>query len=131
MVKENPEISKSGAIVTFTGIVRGVTHDGKEVEKLELEAYDELAEKMLTKICDELRAKSGIVDVLIHHLTGVFMVGEDMVYVVVAGSSRNDVFPILIEAVERYKHEVAIWNSVDELNISCRGDGGFGHTGKK
>ena len=108
-VKNNPEIVKSGAIVTFTGIVRGFTHDGKEVDKLELEAYDEEAEKALIKISDELRRKPGIVDVLIHHLTGTFAVGEEMVYVVVAGTSRKNVFPILVEAVERYKHEVPIW----------------------
>ena len=108
-VKDNPDIRKSGAIATFTGIVRGVTHEGKEVDKLELEAYDEIAEKSLIKICDELRNKPGIVDVLIHHLTGTFSVGEDMVYVVVAGASRKDVFQTLIEVVERYKHETAIW----------------------
>lgn len=108
-VKDNPEIGRGGAIVTFTGIVRGVTHDGREVEKLELEAYDSVAEKALVKICEELSRKPGIIDVLIHHLIGVFNVGEDMVYVVVAGSARGDVFPVLAEAVERYKHEVAIW----------------------
>ena len=108
-VKNNPEIGKSGAIVTFTGIVRGVNNDGKEVDRLELEAYDEIAEKALTNICDELGRKRGIVGVLIHHLTGTFSVGEDMVYVVVAGASRRDVFPTLVEAVERYKHEAAIW----------------------
>lgn len=108
-VKNNPEIGKSGAIVTFTGIVRGFTHDGREVDKLELEAYDEEAEKALVKISDDLRRKPGIVDVLIHHLTGTFVVGEEMVYVVVAGTSRKNVFPALIEAVERYKHEAAIW----------------------
>ena len=109
VIKANSDIRKSGAIATFTGIVRGVTHDGKEVDKLELEAYEGVAEQSLNKICDELRNKPGIVDILIHHLTGTFSVGEDIVYVVVAGASRKDAFQTLIEAVERYKHETAIW----------------------
>ena len=109
LVKNNPELSKSGAIATFTGVVRGFTRDGAKVEKLELEAYNEAAEKTLNKICDELKKKPGIVEVLIHHLTGTFLVGEDIVYVVIAGASRKDVFSTLIEAVERYKHEAAIW----------------------
>lgn len=109
LVKNNPEISKSGAIVTFTGVVRGVTHDGATVEKLELETYDEVAEKTLNTICNELKNKPGIIEVLIHHLTGTFSVGEEIVYVVVAGASRKEVFSTLIEAVERYKHEAAIW----------------------
>jgi len=108
-IKVNPDIKKGGAIGTFTGIVRGFTHNGIEVDKLELEAYDELAEKSLAKICNELRKKTGIVDVLIHHLTGTFSVGEEIVYLAVAGSSRKVVFSTLIEAVERYKREAAIW----------------------
>ncbi|MFW5761183.1 MAG: dUTP diphosphatase [Cyclobacteriaceae bacterium] len=28
------------------------------------------------------------------------------------------------------KHETASWNEVEELNITERGEGGFGHTGK-
>ena len=109
LVKNNPDIATSGAIVTFTGIVRGVSKAGKAVDKLELEAYDEIAEQALAQICDELRNKPGIVDVLIHHLIGMFSVGDDIVYIVVAGSSRKEVFPILVEAVEKYKHEAAIW----------------------
>ena len=78
--RQNPGIDESGAIATFTGIVRGYTHDGEQVEKLELEAYEEVAEKTLEKISDELRIKSGIVDVFIHLLKGTFSVGEEIVY---------------------------------------------------
>lgn len=108
-VRSNPETRKSGAVVTFTGIVRGFTHEGKEVDRLELEAHEKEAEKVLAKISDDLREKPGIVDVILHHLIGTFTVGEEMVYVVVTGASRKDAFPVLIEAVERYKHEAPIW----------------------
>jgi molybdopterin synthase catalytic subunit len=109
MARENPKNSESGAIATFTGVVRGYTHEGDAVEKLELEAYIEAAERALQNISDELRSKPGIVDVLIHHLVGTFSVGEEMVYVVVNGRSRKEVFSTLITAVERYKSEVPIW----------------------
>jgi molybdopterin synthase catalytic subunit len=56
-----------------------------------------------------LRKKQGIVDVQIHHLIGDFNVGEDLVYVLVAGSHRRNIFPVLEEAVERYKSEVPIF----------------------
>jgi molybdopterin synthase catalytic subunit len=107
--KKNPKIDESGAIVTFTGVVRGYTHEREKVEKLELEAYEEVAERSLKNISDELKSKPGIVDVLIHHLIGTFSVGDEMVYVVVTGRSRKEVFSTLITAVERYKHEVPIW----------------------
>ena len=109
LAMKNPQASKAGAIVTFTGIVRGYTHEGKEVEKLEMQAYDELAEKALGQISNELCAKKGVVDVIIHHLVGSFGVGEDLVYVVVLADSRKNAFSTAREAVERYKKEVAVW----------------------
>jgi molybdopterin synthase catalytic subunit len=42
-------------------------------------------------------------------LLGDFDVTEDMVYVSVAGSHRTDVFPVLEEAVERYKKEAPVF----------------------
>ena len=109
LARKNPEAWKAGAIITFTGIVRGETHSGEGVEKLELEAYDELAEKALEKISSDLRANKGVVDVLIHHLVGTFDIGEDLVYVVVLADSRERGFTAAREAVERYKKEVAVW----------------------
>ena len=48
-------------------------------------------------------------NVQIHHLLGEFKVGDDLVYVAVAGAHRTDVFPVLREAVERYKSEVPVF----------------------
>jgi molybdopterin synthase catalytic subunit len=90
-------------------VVRGETLDGKKVDKLTMEAYEEKADEVLNKICDDLSSKPGIVDVQIHHLLGDFKVGDDLVYVAVAGSHRTDLFPVLREAVERYKSEAPIF----------------------
>lgn len=109
LARRSPEASRAGAIVTFSGIVRGYTHEGKKVEKLELEAYDELAEKALEKISSDLRSRPGVVDVLIHHSVGAFSVGEDLVYVVVLADSRENAFSTAREAVERYKKEAPLW----------------------
>ena len=107
--KANPKFRNAGAIAMFIGVVRGKTRRGETVEKLELEAYEEKANETIDGICTDLRKKEGIVDVQIHHLIGDFNVGEDLVYVLVAGSHRHSVFPVLEEAVERYKSEVPIF----------------------
>lgn len=107
--KKSENYEKAGAITLFIGVVRGETLEGENVQKLTLEAYEEKANEVLTKICDDLSKKQGIVDVQIHHLLGEFNVGEDLVYVLVAGSHRNDVFPVLREAVERYKNEAPVF----------------------
>jgi len=108
-VRSNPRFHKAGGIGIFVGVVRGETLRGKKVRKLELEAYEEKANEVLDKICRDLRKKTGIIDVRIHHFLGEFDVGENLVYVVVAGAHRGNIFPVLEEAVERYKREVPIF----------------------
>lgn len=108
-VRSHPSFHKAGGIGIFVGVVRGETTRGKKVRKLELEAYEEKAGEVLNEICRDLRGRAGIVDVQIHHFIGEFDVGEDLVYVVVAGAHRGDIFPVLREAVERYKGEAPIF----------------------
>lgn len=108
VAKKNPEMNKVGAIATFTGIVKEYTSRG-EVQKLIIETHPQEAIKALTRISTELCASQRIIDVFIHHFTGEFDVGEDLVYVIVTGKSRKDVFHTLKLAVERYKKEAAIW----------------------
>jgi molybdopterin synthase catalytic subunit len=108
-IKENSNYDKVGAIALFIGVARGETLEGEKVQKLMLEAYEEKANEVLEKLCNELMQKPGIVDVQIHHLLGEFNIGEDLVYVSVAGSHRADVFPVLREAVERYKKEAPVF----------------------
>jgi molybdopterin synthase catalytic subunit len=117
--KRSVNYEKVGAMTLFIGVTRGETLKGEKVQKLALEAYEEKANEVLTKICDDLSKKSGIVDVQIHHLLGEFDVGEEMVYVLVAGSHRTDVFPVLREAVERYKNEVPVFKK--EYIIDAKG----------
>lgn len=110
-IKKDPNYHKAGAIGLFIGVVRGETLEPKKekVEKLIIEAYEEKADQVLTKISEELTQKPGIVSVQIHHLLGEFNVGDDLVYVAVAGAHRTDVFPVLREAVERYKSEAPVF----------------------
>jgi molybdopterin synthase catalytic subunit len=119
--KKNASFEKAGAIALFIGVARGETLQGEKVEKLKLEAYEEKANEVLENICTELSKKPGIVDVQIHHLLGEFNVGEDLVYVSVAGSHRTDVFTVLSEAVERYKSEAPVFKK--ERIVNAKGSG--------
>lgn len=107
-LKRSKSFEKAGAIGTFTGIVRAVT-DEIRTEFLEFEAYGALARKKMDEICKQLKEKEGIVDVLMHHKTGIIPGGEDIVYIAVAAGHREELFPILKEAIERLKVEVPIW----------------------
>ncbi len=108
-LREKPNFRKAGALAVFVGVVRGETSGGETVKRLELEAFEEKANEIFEKICEDLRKREGVIDVQIHHFVGEFDVGEDLVYVVVAGAHRQNVFPVLEEAVERYKGEAMIF----------------------
>jgi molybdopterin synthase catalytic subunit len=110
-IKDDPNYHKAGAIAIFIGVVRGETlePEKEKVEKLIIEAYEEKADQVLNRISSDLTQKPGIVNVQIHHLQGEFNVGDELVYVAVAGSHRADVFPVLREAVERYKSEAPVF----------------------
>lgn len=106
--RKNPVIRKAGAIGTFTGIVRELTRSEK-TSRLEFEKYEPEASKALDRIRKEIKQKEGILEVLIHHKTGVIKAGEDIVYIVIAAAHRTELFPALSEAIERLKAEAPIW----------------------
>ena len=108
-MKANPNVKKAGSIHTFTGIVRDSSVNGKQVISMKIDAYDELANTSIIKICEILKQEKGIVDVKIVHLKGDFDLTEDLVYVVVASAHRKEGFEVISKAVDMYKKEIAVW----------------------
>ncbi len=109
LIRSNKRFKEVGAIASFFGIVRGTSQEGKEVKGLKMEAYEEKAEKVFSSIAEEMKKRPGIVEVLIHHVTGHLELGNLIFVVMVAGGNRKDVFPTLVETVERVKKEATIW----------------------
>ena len=97
-----------GAIVTFTGTVRG-TSRGKTVQRLEYEAYGPMALAQLTAIGAAIEAEHPGAKVAIHHRVGVLQVGEEAVVIAAAAPHRREAFRACEEAIERLKHDVPIW----------------------
>ncbi|MFX1574068.1 MAG: molybdenum cofactor biosynthesis protein MoaE [Promethearchaeota archaeon] len=115
-IKKNPKIKEAGSIHTFTGIVRGSSKEGKSVISMKIDAFNELANNSINKICEELKQEQGIIDVKIIHLKGFFELSEDLVYVVVASAHRKEGFEVISKAVEMYKKEIAVWKKENFLN---------------
>ena len=97
-----------GAIVTFSGIVRG-TNQGKKVLFLEYEAYPEMATKMMERIGKEIQENWGLSSVRMQHRVGRLNVGETSVVIVVAAPHRDDAFAACQDAINRLKRLVPIW----------------------
>ena len=115
-IKKEEKISKAGSILVFNGIVRETSQRGELIKKLSIDAYDELANKSIDKICNDLKNRNGIIDIRIIHLKGEFQITDDLVYVVVASAHREGGFKTLRDAVERYKKEIEVWKKEEFLN---------------
>lgn len=98
-----------GAIVLFSGIVRGVTGD-LETDYLEYEAYAEMAAEVLAQIGTEVQGKwPQVSDIAIVHRIGRLDIGESSVMIAVAASHRQGVFDACSFAIDRLKQIVPIW----------------------
>ncbi|MBN1214766.1 MAG: molybdenum cofactor biosynthesis protein MoaE [Candidatus Lokiarchaeota archaeon] len=108
-IKINPKIDEVGSILAFTGLVRKSSEDNKPVKGLIIDAYKELADKNIKKICEDILKEEGIIDIKIIHLIGEFSISEELVYVIIASAHRKEGFKGLQTAIERYKKELSIW----------------------
>jgi len=108
---ELPRYHEAGAIASFVGVVREdpVREADVKVTHLEYEAYVNVALERMEDIRQAMLKREGIIEVSIHHIIDTLPVGEPSLFVAVLGKHRHDVFPILIEAVDRVKAEVPIW----------------------
>jgi molybdopterin synthase catalytic subunit len=97
-----------GAIVTFSGVVRGA-NQGKKVLFLEYEAYPEMATKMMERIGKEIQDTWGLSAVRMQHRVGRLNVGETSVVIVVAAPHRDDAFAACQYGINRLKRIVPIW----------------------
>jgi molybdopterin synthase catalytic subunit len=93
---------RTGAIVTFQGTTR-------EVEKLEYEAYEEMARERIAAILAEALARHEVEGAAAEHRTGAVPLGESSVVVAVAAAHRGPAFAAAREAIDRIKAEAPIW----------------------
>lgn len=98
----------AGAVVGFLGTVRDRTGP-HEVIALEYEAYQEMAERFLRKIGDEIEARWPGARSAVLHRVGRLAVGEPSVAIAVASPHRADAFEACRHAIERLKEDVPIW----------------------
>jgi molybdopterin synthase catalytic subunit len=98
----------AGAIASFIGTTRN-TFDGKQVERLEYEAYVPMALKKLLELCEEACTKWDLKKVAMAHRTGVVAVGEASVVLVASSAHRKEALEAVHWAIDELKATVPIW----------------------
>jgi molybdopterin synthase catalytic subunit/molybdopterin converting factor small subunit len=98
----------AGAVATFVGTVRRSSR-GRDVLYLEYEAFEEMAEPMLARLADELKAKHGLCEVAIHHRLGRVEIGEPSVVIAVSAAHRAAALEACREAIDTLKGTIPLW----------------------
>jgi MoaE-MoaD fusion protein len=98
----------TGAVATFTGCVRRHSQ-GREVQRLEYEAYEAMANKVLGELCTVIEAEIPGSRVAVEHRAGVLQVGDIAVVIAAAAPHRAEAFAACQQMIERLKTSVPIW----------------------
>jgi MoaE-MoaD fusion protein len=93
---------RAGAVVTFQGVTR-------EVERLEYEAYAEMAEEKLASIVEAAVERHGLCAAAAEHRVGEVPLSEPSVGVAVSAPHREEAFAGAREIIDRVKAEAPIW----------------------
>jgi molybdopterin synthase catalytic subunit len=99
---------RAGAVATFTGTVRRQSR-GREVTRLEYEAYAEMAEDMMARLAREVEERYELCAVAIHHRVGVLGIGEASVVVAVSAPHRQDALAACKDAIDTLKQTIPLW----------------------
>jgi MoaE-MoaD fusion protein len=98
----------AGAIATFVGTTRRQSR-GREVLHLEYEAYEGMAEQVMTDLAAELGRRHELCKVAIHHRVGRVDIGETSVVIAVSAPHRAAALAACREAIDELKVSVPLW----------------------
>ncbi len=114
------EGAAAGGYSSFEGWVRN-HNEGRQVRRLEYEAFEALAVKEGERIVAEALARFGIERAACAHRVGSLEIGEIAVWVGVSARHRHEAFLACRYIIDAVKHRVPIWKKEHYLE----GDSGW------
>ena len=91
-----------GAVVLFTGTTR-------DVERLEYEAYPDMARERIAALAAEVAERHGLVAVAVAHRVGSVPLSEPSVVIAVSAPHRQEAFAGARELLDAVKAQAPIW----------------------
>jgi molybdopterin synthase catalytic subunit len=102
-IKQHPDYPKVGMILCHNGVVRATSRDGRRVSGLRIVVDRE----KLHQVVETHKSRPGIVEILVHINGDMDLkVGEDVMYIVVAGDIRENVISTLQDTLNTIKSTV-------------------------
>lgn len=100
--------SKTGAVVTFLGIVRPTEND-IPIAALDYEAFEPMARRQFDLILNQIANKWPIEAIQVVHRIGKVAAGEPSLWVEVRASHRKEAFAACQFLIDEMKQFVPIW----------------------
>ncbi|MCJ7774138.1 MAG: molybdenum cofactor biosynthesis protein MoaE [Desulfobacterales bacterium] len=102
-IKHHPDYEKAGMILCHNGVVRNSSRDGRKVTGLKIRVDHE----KLRSVINTFKQKPGIIEILVKiNENKVLSVGEDAMFLIVAGDIRDNVIPVLNDTLNTIKKDV-------------------------
>jgi molybdopterin synthase catalytic subunit len=102
-IKKHPDFEKAGMVLSHNGVVRSTSRDGRRVKGLKVSVNHE----KLAQILAEQKQRAGIVDIRVEIAEDRDLaVGDDVMYLVVAGDIRENVIAVLTDTLNQIKSTV-------------------------
>ncbi|CAN5185874.1 molybdenum cofactor biosynthesis protein MoaE [soil metagenome] len=102
--------SEAGALVTFSGIVRGLEGESRS-NSLQYEHYEGMAQREVLALLAEARSRWPVRRAAIYHRVGSVEVGGSSVIVAVSAGHRAEAFEAARFLIDEIKARVPIWKS--------------------
>src|SRR6266511_2207525 len=99
---------QAGAIATFLGTTR-IESRGRTVLHLDYDAYEEMAQDVMTEIADELKRRYDVCEIAIHHRTCRVEIGTASVVIAVSAPHRQEAIAACKDAIDTLKERVPLW----------------------
>jgi molybdopterin synthase catalytic subunit len=101
--KKHPEADRIGMILCHNGVVRGTSRDGRDVSGLRITVDHDKLKAVIAKN----KQQPGIVDILVEIAEDRDLaVGDDVMFLVVAGDIREHVIAALTDTLNAVKSSV-------------------------
>jgi len=101
-VRQRAKPEDLGMILVHNGIVRGTSKSGRPVGGMKL-SYDQ---KKLDSLIPAFKQRAGIVEVKAWINSGDLKVGDNIMFLLVAGRFKTDVVPVFEELLSLIKNEI-------------------------
>jgi len=98
-IKKQANAENLGMILIHNGVVRATSANGDKISKISID-YDD---GELKTVINEFEKLKPVEKVWVWINKGTLNIGDDVMYVVVGGNRREELFPIFIDLVNRIK----------------------------